>query len=96
MLNFGGVILDIILAATGANDVEEFAPTFVMLVAGFFISLIILAGGRKMQQLQSYGLAMTASVLAIVPCQLCCVATLPVGIWSLTVLLDPQVKDAYR
>jgi predicted Zn finger-like uncharacterized protein len=55
----------------------------------------ILMGGIKMKQLQSFGLAMTASILALLPCGNCCCIGLPLGIWALVVLNKPDVKNSF-
>ena len=56
----------------------------------------MLYGGLKMKQLESWGLALTASILAIIPCNMCCMFSIAIGIWSLIVLNDPSVKAAFR
>lgn len=53
-------------------------------------------GALKMKALQSYAMAVTSSVLVMLPCSCCCLAGLPVGIWALVVLLDANVKAAFR
>jgi hypothetical protein len=71
---------------------------------GIFGNLITLAlsgvtlfGGLKMKNLENYGLAMAASIIAIIPCfGPCCCIGIPVGIWSLVVLNKPEVKSAFR
>jgi hypothetical protein len=58
----------------------------------------VIIGGQKMKNLQSRGLAMTAAILAMIPCltpSLCCVIGLPIGIWAITALNDPNVKSAF-
>ncbi len=50
-----------------------------------------------MKNLESRGLAMTAAVLAALPCiSPCCIVGLPVGIWCINVMNDPVVKAVYR
>jgi hypothetical protein len=50
-----------------------------------------------MKNLQSYGLAMTASIVAMIPCiSPCCILGLPFGIWALVILNRPEVKAAFR
>ena len=62
-----------------------------MIVAGF-----ILFGALKMKSLQSYGLAMAAAIIAMVPCiSPCCCIGLPVGIWALLVLMNAEVKAGF-
>jgi hypothetical protein len=61
------------------------------------IGVLILFGGLKMKKLESFGLAVTASILAIVPCTSpCCLIGIPIGIWALVVLFRPEVKSAFR
>jgi hypothetical protein len=61
------------------------------------IGAVIIAGAIKMKGLQSYGFALTATILAMIPClSNCCIIGLPIGIWALVVLLDNNVKQAFR
>jgi hypothetical protein len=60
------------------------------------MGILIIVGALKMKNLQSYGLAMTSSILAMFPCSLCCLVGLPIGIWSLVVLSKPEVKSAFH
>ncbi len=60
------------------------------------LSGLVLVGGLRMKQLRSYGLALAASVLAMLPCtSACCVIGLPVGILGLVTLMDEEVKEAF-
>jgi hypothetical protein len=67
-------------------------------IVGVVCGLVILYGGVKMRSLQSYGLCMTASILAMIPCtsSVCCLIGLPIGIWALVVLSKPEVKSAFH
>jgi hypothetical protein len=50
-----------------------------------------------MKKLESYGLAMAASIIAMIPCvSPCCLLGLPIGIWALVVLMKPEVKSAFH
>jgi len=60
-------------------------------IAGF-----ILFGGLKMKSLESHGLAMAAAIVSIVPCFACCCLGIPAGIWSLIVLMKPEVKAGFQ
>ena len=65
-------------------------------ILGFIASGLILFGALKMQKLRSYGWAMTASILAILPCvSPCCLVGLPIGIWALVILSKPEVKAQF-
>jgi hypothetical protein len=68
-----------------------------MSIIAILMSVVILLGALKMKKLESYGLAMTASILAMIPClSPCCVIGLPIGIWALMVLSKPEVKSAFH
>ncbi len=56
---------------------------------------LIIFGAFKMKNLQSYGLAFGISILAMLPCQCCCVLGLPFGIWALVVLNKTEVKSQF-
>ncbi len=61
------------------------------------VSLLTIFGGMKMRNLESYGLAMTSSILSMIPCiSGCCLLGLPIGIWSIVVLSKPEVKSAFH
>lgn len=58
---------------------------------------LIIFGAMKMMNLQSYGLAMAASIVAMVPClSPCCCLGIPVGIWAIVALNNAEVKAAFR
>jgi len=66
-------------------------------IIGILVSGLILFGGLKMKKLESYGLAMTVSIIAMIPCfSPCCVIGLPIGIWAVVVLSKPEVKSAFH
>jgi hypothetical protein len=68
-----------------------------------FVSLVIMAlngfvlfGSIKMLKLQNYGVAVAAAIIAMLPCQCCCLFGLPFGIWALVVLNKPEVKSNFN
>lgn len=69
------------------------------LVINFLVlatSAFVIFGARKMRKLESHGLAVAASVVALLPCVgPCCCVGLPVGIWSLIVLMKDEIKTAF-
>ena len=80
---------------TGAFNLGP--PEGVIGVLGLIASAVILLGARLMGQARGLGTARAASILAMVPCLTPCFpAGLPVGIWSLVVLSDPEVRSAFR
>jgi len=66
-------------------------------IVGVLGGIFILFGGFKMRRLESYGLCMAASIVAMIPClSACCLVGLPIGIWSLVMLSKPEVKSAFH
>ena len=53
-------------------------------------------GAVKMLQGRSWGLAMAASVIAMLPVDCCCCLGLPIGIWGLVALTRADVKQAFQ
>ena len=93
-----------------APKVDPNAPIFVQdiqkgaagpLAAGIqgtfaILNLFIIACGVQMMKLQSWGLAVAGSILSIVNIgACCCVIGLPVGLWSLSVLMSPDVISSF-
>jgi hypothetical protein len=65
-------------------------------VLSLVFDVLIVLGGLKMKNLQSPGFAVAAAVLAMLPCGLCCLIGVPIGIWALTVLTDQNVKSQFQ
>ena len=70
----------------------------VAVVQGIFclVNLFLIGGGVQMARFRTWGISLAASVLAMLnfgTC--CCIVGLPVGIWSLVILLQPDVKAAF-
>ena len=64
---------------------------------GLLVGGVIIFGMIQMRRLRSHTLALVASGLALIPCVgPCCCVTLPFGIWSLIVLMDPDVKYVFQ
>ncbi len=62
----------------------------------FIANILILIGALKMRKCQSYGLAMTASILCILCDWGCCCLGIGAGIWAIVVLCKPEVKAAFH
>jgi hypothetical protein len=63
------------------------------------MGLLTLFGGLRMMALKSYGLAITGAIIAAIPCVSptgCCLLGEAAGIWSLIVLLNNDVRAAFR
>ncbi len=101
--NFASVFLQIGMMGGGRGAMQPFPiamPVGIMGVqyaVSFILGIVVILGAIKMKNLQSYGFAMAASIIAMIPCiSPCCFLGLPFGIWALVVLCDDQVKAAFR
>ena len=66
-------------------------------IVGILMGVVIILGAVKMMKLQSYGIALTASIVALISCvSPCCVITLPFGIWAMVVLCNADVRSAFE
>ncbi|HVK08236.1 MAG TPA: hypothetical protein VM597_05605 [Gemmataceae bacterium] len=76
-----------------SQQVQSSGVGVLQLIGGVLIAV----GGMKMRVLQSYGLAVTGSIMAIIPLctNQCCCLSMPFGIWALAVLLNADVKAAF-
>ncbi len=60
-------------------------------ISGFIIWVAL-----QMKELRNWTMAVTASILAMIPCiGPCCLIGIPIGIWSLVILMKPEVKAAF-
>ncbi len=67
-----------------------------LLVISMPLAAVLILAGWGMRGLKRYGLAVTASVLAMIPCHPGVVVGLPIGIWSLVVLARSDVRMAFQ
>lgn len=66
-------------------------------VLGIGTNIVMLIGALKMMKVQSWGLALTAAILVMLPCgSCCCFLGIPLGIWVIVLLNKPEVKAAFR
>lgn len=61
------------------------------------MALLIYIGAARMQSLRSYEFALTAAILAMVPCLTpCCLLGLPFGIWAVVALGKTGMKSQFH
>ncbi len=61
------------------------------------VAAFIIYAALKMREQSQWGLAVAASVLAMIPCiSPCCIIGLPIGIWSLIILTKPEIRAAFH
>lgn len=81
----------------GAMNMLSGGVGIVQNLIGLAVGVVVLMGALKMKRLESHGFAMTAAILAMIPCvSPCCLLGLPFGIWAVVVLNDANVKAAFR
>jgi hypothetical protein len=83
----------------GVGSSGGFSASAIWTVISTVISLagcgLMVWGGLQMQKLESWGLCLAASIVAMLPCFGCCLVGLPIGIWVLVVLVNSEVKQAF-
>lgn len=70
-------------------------PIVLAFIASFVIGVVMIIGALRMMRLESYRWAMTASILALLPCSPVSLLGLAAGIWSLVVLNRREVSAAF-
>ncbi len=77
-------------AGVGVSDVLQ-------VILGIATNIVMLVGALKMMKLQSWGFALAAAILVMLPCgSCCCCLGIPLGIWVIVLLNKPEVKAAFR
>jgi predicted Zn finger-like uncharacterized protein len=80
----------------GVNDGFESLLGVLFYGVMLVTSIVVVACSTKMKRLDSYAAAMTASILAVIPClSPCFVLGIPFGIWALIVINQGDVKEAF-
>jgi hypothetical protein len=99
MLGMGAGMMNVPGGGDGSEQLAAMMSGGLGIVAGILGILVggfIIFAGMKMRALQSWPMAVAASVLAIIPClSPCCCIGIPIGIWALIVLFDANVKASF-
>ena len=60
------------------------------------LQVVVIFGALQMKSLSSRSMAMTAAIIACIPClSPACICGIPLGIWALVVMNDPIVQQAF-
>ncbi|MBI2930825.1 MAG: hypothetical protein HYY16_04175 [Planctomycetes bacterium] len=97
------LLLSHVVGMTWPNELGDPREQFMEGAAGvlfqvlsLIIDVLVFLGGLQMMRLRSYGLAMTACILTLIPCSWsCCILGLPFGLWGLIVLSKEEVRRAF-
>lgn len=92
----GGLVVLVLIAAPGVQGKEAFGVGWNIpgAVVSVGLNILIIVGMINMRRLTNYGLAMTAAVLALLPCFHCCLIKLPFAIWAIVVL--NEIRPSFR
>ncbi|HLL55632.1 MAG TPA: hypothetical protein VK447_18875 [Myxococcaceae bacterium] len=88
-------------ALQNREEIERSIKQFFALGPRWFIGMLLVSalalfGGLQMKNLKNYNLVMAASIVALIPCcGPCCCVGMPIGIWSIVVLMKPEVKASF-
>ncbi len=80
---------------TGAELVLPIVAFLAELLGSIALSTLMIVAAVKMKRLEAYGLAIAASILAIILLTPLCLIGLPIGIWALVVLSGREVRAAF-
>jgi hypothetical protein len=86
---------NILFPRAGAIPNAAVIQVVLSILGGLLYGGCLIAGSICMLQRRVYALAMTATIVAMLPCNCCCVFGLPFGIWGLVILSKPEVRDAF-
>lgn len=101
--HLGGIVLSLMGESTnpfmpqgaGGVDQAQLAGAVIGGIVGVLCDILVIVGAYNMQQMKSYGLALTGAIIATVPCCICLILGMPFGIWSLVVINSADVKPHF-
>jgi hypothetical protein len=71
--------------------------TYAMSLLSLLVAPVIIYGGVQMMKAKNYRAARIAAILVIIPFTSCCfLVGIPMGIWALVTLRNPEVKAAFN
>ena len=77
-------------------DFQDSPYTLIQHFVGFALGAFVIYAGIRIRQLKGYGLGMAAAIKTMTPCLSCCCYGLPIGIWVLVVLMNSDIREAFR
>lgn len=82
--------------ARNRDRTPEYIQSAIFSALGLTLDVMILVGGLRMHSLRGRTLATVGAICAVIPANSCCCIGIPIGIWALVVLFDPNVKAAFE
>ena len=96
VIMLGWIPVVILVTWLMAHEQGAAVPLFMHSAWSVVAGVVVTLSGRSMAQMRRYGLAMTGSILAMVPFSVGVVLGLPVGIWCLILLCRRDVCDEFE
>jgi len=78
-----------------AGAIGGFGATLAFGVVKLALDAFTIYAGWQMRQLRGWTVSMAGAIVAMLPCSVCCILGLPIGIWAVMVLLDNDIKRAF-
>jgi hypothetical protein len=66
-----------------------------MFTFAFILFSTVFAGAWQMHRMRNWGFALGSSIVALIPLNVCSLFTIPLGIWSIIVLVRKDVRRAF-
>lgn len=82
------------------SEVESQSLLITLWILGIAVVLLdstmIMVGGNHMKHCRSYSMAYTGAIFAMLPLNLLFFLTIPIGVWALTTLNDPELAEGFK
>lgn len=92
-----GFVVEVIDRGLFRNDDQVAFFLFALGSLPFVLrSILITAGAYQMRQVRAYGFVTFCAIAALVPLTPCFMVSLPVGIWVMFLLWQPEVEMEFR
>ncbi len=100
----GGIVLALMGESTnpfapqgvgGGNEEAQMIGAIAGGILGVVCDILVIVGAYNLQQMKSYGLALTGAIIATIPCCICIILGMPFGIWALVVVNSSDVKPYF-
>ncbi len=105
LVSIANIVLNLLGVGMGAmsgdtdlamNQAFSGAAGVVSAVIAVIVNAVVVFGALKMKKLESYTFSLVSAVLFALPCSVCCLVNMPIGIWAIVTLMNAEVKAAFR
>jgi hypothetical protein len=79
-----------------AQEIERGGFGVILAVLFIIVAVVIILGAIMMLRGKGWAIAVTSCILAMINLNgCCCILGIPFGIWSLVILMKPEIKEAF-